>query len=46
MGTHELAENINRECHGTAIHGLRKAKALYDSDPLFRKQVDDVLETE
>ena len=46
MGTKELASSINRECHGTAIHGLRKARELYSTDDSFRHQIDQVLETE
>lgn len=46
MGTQELASNICRDCHGTAIHGMKRATELYETDQEFRQMVDAVLETE
>ena len=46
MSLQEMAEVICRECHGTVMHGIRKANKLYEHDQNFKAQVDAVLERE
>lgn len=42
----DIAEIVHRDCHGTVVHGLRKATELYESDSKFRELVDAVMESE
>jgi chromosomal replication initiation ATPase DnaA len=42
----DIAKIVHRDCHGTVVHGLRKAKELYERDDNFRKLVDAVMESE
>ena len=45
LSLQERSRIIGRDCHGTAIHGWKKADELYESDELFRAMVDHVLDS-